>query len=356
MPSVVCGRQEGALSMAEPLVSVLIRVRDEAALLARTLNALRDQVLDADMEVVVLDNKSTDGSDRVALDSGAQLFSFPRALFGYGRALNLGIEMCRGHIVVLLSAHSIPKTNTWIADLIKPIREGKAGASFCCQVPPGPMTRVQLQRFAVFSSEPSVSDEPGFAKASAAGEDPYALALFSNSACAIQTDIALRFPFRDLPYSEDRAFVVDYVTAGGTVAYVPGTAVAYDQKRSVKGTYHAHRRCEISRHLIREQAASLTDHRFNTRPGNLRILLQAVLVLPAACRELVCVLTEPRPLRREAIAQVPRTAAISLGIAVGMLRWRRHRDLSGRDTELMRQAREQCVPLNRGTGAAHTGS
>jgi hypothetical protein len=218
------------------------------------------------------------------------------------------------------------------------------------------MTRVQLQRFAVFSSEWSGADEPGFVKASAAGEDPYALALFSNSACAIQRDIALRFPFRDLPYSEDRAFVVDYVTAGGTVAYVPGTAVAYDQRRSVKGTYHAHRRCEVSRHLIREQAASLTGHRFNTGPGNVRILLQAGLVLPAACVELARVLAEPRPLRREAIAQIPRTAATSLGIAVGMLTWRRHRDLLRRDTELMQQAREQCVPLNRATDAAHTGS
>jgi GT2 family glycosyltransferase len=342
--------------MTEPLVSVLIRVRDEAALLTRTLNALRNQVLDADMEIVVLDNKSADGSDQVALERGAHVFSFPRALFGYGRALNLGIEMCRGRIVVLLSAHSIPKTDTWIADLIKPIREGAAGASFCSQVPPGPMTRIQLQRFAVFTSEPSVTDEAGFAKASVAGEDPYALALFSSSACAIQRDIALRFPFRDLPYSEDRAFVVDYVTAGGTVVYVPGTAVAYDQRRSVKGTYHAHRRCEVSRHLIREQAASLAGNRFNTRPGNCRILLQAALVLPAACRELATVLGEPRPLRREAIAQVPRTAAATLGIAMGMLRWRRYRDLSGRDTELMRQTREQCVPLSRGADAAQTGS
>jgi hypothetical protein len=214
------------------------------------------------------------------------------------------------------------------------------------------MTRIQLRRFAVFSTEASVTDERSFAQASAAGEDPYVLALFSNSACAIQRDIALRFPFRDLPYSEDRAFVVDYVTAGGTVAYVPGTAVAYDQARSVKGTYHAHRRCEVSRHLIREQSAALTGIRFDTRPGNLQILLRAALVLPAACLELAAVLTEPRPLRREAIRQIPRTAAMSLGIAAGMLRWRQYHALLERDTDLMCQAREQCVPLNHDTSSA----
>lgn len=342
--------------MTEPLVSVLIRVRDEAALLARTLDALRDQVLDAEMEVVVLDNTSVDGSDQVALERGARVFSFPRALFGYGRALNLGVEMCRGRIVVLLSAHSTPVTATWISELVKPIREGIAGASFCYQVPPGPMTRIQLRRFAVFPSDPGLTDTSGFARASAAGADPYVLALFSNSACAIQRDVALRFPFRDLPYSEDRAFVVDYVTAGGTVAYVPGTAVAYDQRRTVKGTYHAHRRCEISRHLIREQSASLTGHRFDTRLGNLRILLKAAVVIPAAGLELISVLTEPASLRREAVRQIPRTAAMTLGIATGMLRWRRDRDLLNRDTELMQQAREQCVQLAHGTDTAQTGS
>lgn len=342
--------------MTEPLVSVLIRVRDEADLLAHTLNVLRDQVLDAEMEVVVLDNKSVDGSDRIALENGARVFSFPRALFGYGRALNLGVEMCRGRIVVLLSAHSTPTTDTWISDLIKPIREETAGASFCYQVPPGPMTRVQLRRFAVFSSEASITGRPGFTKASAAGKDPYVLALFSNSACAIRRDVALRFPFRDLPYSEDRSFVVDYVTAGGTVAYVPGTAVAYDQRRSAKAAYHAHRRCEVSRHLIREQAAALTGNRFDTRPGNLRILLRAALVVPAACLELAAVLTESRSLRREAIRQIPRTGAMTLGIAAGMLHWREHRDLLDRDAELMRQAREQCVLLNPDADSAQTGS
>lgn len=43
--------------------------------------------------------------------------------------------------------------------------------------------------------------------------------------------------------------------------------------------------------------------------------------------------------------QVPRTMAATLGTAMGFLRWKRHRALTGRDPVLMREAREQCMPL-----------
>ena len=92
--------------MTEPVVSVFIRVRDEAAALQEVMRALAEQIIDATIEIVVLDNESDDESAQVALAAGARVFSLPRQYFGYGRALNLGAAVCRGEIIVLLSAHS----------------------------------------------------------------------------------------------------------------------------------------------------------------------------------------------------------------------------------------------------------
>jgi hypothetical protein len=50
-------------------------------------------------------------------------------------------------------------------------------------------------------------------------------------------------------------------------------------------------------------------------------------------------------LDNDALLQVPRTMAATLGTAMGFLRWKRHRALTGRDPVLMREAREQCMPL-----------
>src|SRR5207248_1196148 len=72
------------------LISVLIRVRNEEHALRRLIECLRIQKLDRPFEVVVIDNESDDDSAKVARSMGARVFTFPRSLFGYGRAINVG--------------------------------------------------------------------------------------------------------------------------------------------------------------------------------------------------------------------------------------------------------------------------
>lgn len=332
--------------MSKPAVSVLIRVRDEEERLGSTLSALSGQILDQPVEVVVLDNESADASAQLALEHGARVFTFPRALFGYGRALNLGIEMCRADIVVLLSSHSAPESPSWLSDLVQPLRDDAAvGAVFCRQIPPFPMARSELKRFAVFPAHDTRTDREQFAELCRTGGDPYEGALFSNSACAVRRDAALRHPFRDLPYSEDRAFVVDLVMDGGVVAYRYGTAVLYDRRLSWKGTYLAHYRCQVSRRLIREQAAAYTGREFSSARETLRKTAEALFIGPVTCWRLLAALREPRELRRRARRHAIIAAGASLGTAKGCIRWRGYRPTAASDSELLSQAREQCRPM-----------
>lgn len=332
--------------MSKPVVSVLIRVRDEVERLHSTLSALSGQVLDQPMEVVVLDNESTDGSAQLALEQGARVFTFPRALFAYGRALNLGVEMCRGDIVVLLSAHSAPEAPSWLSDLVKPFADNAAiGAVFCRQIPPYPMAKSELKRFAVFPDRDTLTDQKQFLELCMAGGDPYEGALFSNSACAVRRDVSLRHPFRDLPYSEDRAFVVDYVMDEGVVAYCHNAAVFYDRRLSWKGAYLAHYRCQVSRRLIREQAASYAGRQFSSTRETLRKSAEALFIGPVTCWRVLAACREPHDLRRRALRHAIIAAGATLGTAKGSIWWRGYRASAATDSELMRQAREECRPM-----------
>lgn len=332
--------------MSKPAVSVLIRVRDEVERLRSTLRALSGQILDQPIEVVVLDNESADGSAQLALEHGARVFTFPRALFGYGRALNLGVEMCRGDIVVLLSSHSAPRSPSWLSDLVQPFADDAAvGAVFCRQIPPCPMARSELKRFAVFPAHDTRTDRKQFTELCMAGSDPYEGALFSNSACAVRRDVALRHPFRDLPYSEDRAFVVDYVMDGGVVAYCYDAAVFYDRRLSWKGTFLAHYRCQVSRRLIREQAAAYTSREFSSARETLRKTAEALFIGPITCWRLLAACCEPHELKRRALRHAIIAAGATLGTAKGSIRWRGYRTSAASDPELLRQAREQCRPV-----------
>src|SRR5258708_20843309 len=99
------------MNQSEPTqcpVSVLIRVVNEEHALRWLFECLRIQKLDRPFEVVVIDNESDDGSAKVARAMGARVFTFPRSLFGYGRAINVGVKVCRADLIVLLCAHSCP--------------------------------------------------------------------------------------------------------------------------------------------------------------------------------------------------------------------------------------------------------
>src|SRR5207248_6651727 len=85
-----------------------------------------------------------------------------------------------------------------------------------------------------------------------AGEDVYEVCSFSNSAAIVRREVVLRFPFRDLPFAEDRAFVLDCVMAGYSTAYLGTACVAYQQPASFRNFYRIGRACNIAKHLIRE--------------------------------------------------------------------------------------------------------
>src|SRR6185436_5366993 len=73
--------------IAMPSVSVVIPVKDGGPLLAQVLIAVREQ---GELELIVVDSGSTDGSRELAREAGAELIEVAPHEFGHGRTRNLG--------------------------------------------------------------------------------------------------------------------------------------------------------------------------------------------------------------------------------------------------------------------------
>jgi glycosyltransferase involved in cell wall biosynthesis len=90
--------------MSELLVTILMPCLNEAETLAfcvrQAVDALRDNNISG--EVVVADNGSTDGSQKIATDEGARVVPVP--VRGYGAALIAGIEAARGKYILMADA------------------------------------------------------------------------------------------------------------------------------------------------------------------------------------------------------------------------------------------------------------
>lgn len=112
-------------------VSIIIRVKNEKKNLEKLFKILKNQTYQ-DFEIIVVNDNSTDGSEKVAYDY------FPKdrvrivqiSEFSYPRACNLGAEKARGKYLVYLSAHSFPVSKTWLSDGLSNFKSEKVAGVF----------------------------------------------------------------------------------------------------------------------------------------------------------------------------------------------------------------------------------
>lgn len=82
-------------------LSIIIPARNEAPGLAQLLPAIRQILLD--VEIVVVDDGSTDETARIALDAGAQLVTHSYSK-GNGAAIKAGARVAKGDVIVFMDA------------------------------------------------------------------------------------------------------------------------------------------------------------------------------------------------------------------------------------------------------------
>jgi rhamnosyltransferase len=107
---------EGLVNSA-PRVSIVIRAKNEAALIGETLEALFAQTV-RDFEVILVDSGSTDGTLEIARRFPVRVIEIPPASFTFGRALNVGCAGARGALLGFLSGHTVPLTNRWMERMV----------------------------------------------------------------------------------------------------------------------------------------------------------------------------------------------------------------------------------------------
>lgn len=235
----------------QPQLSILIRVRNESAALERLLRSLREQLFDRPYEVVVIDNESDDGSARIALTHGATVYSLPRSLFTYGRAINIGIRRCRSDLVMLLSAHVWPCRPDSLQSMVDSLGSNEEiDAAYCVQRPARRIGHLEEARFSMFPKYSCVIDGDLIRQRVADGAGLYQASYFSNSACILRRAAVQRHPMRDMPYAEENAFALDLIASGRRVAYLDSPGVYYEGPFSSHRLYEQARRQTIAEKLI----------------------------------------------------------------------------------------------------------
>jgi len=120
------------LIQSNPLVSIIIRTKNEERWISACLKAVFSQTY-SNIEVVIVDNMSTDRTVDKAKAFPVKIISTEK--FIPGKAINDGIRVSNGGIIVCLSGHCIPVDKNWLINLISPLFESGVGGVYGRQQP-----------------------------------------------------------------------------------------------------------------------------------------------------------------------------------------------------------------------------
>jgi glycosyltransferase involved in cell wall biosynthesis len=196
---------------AAPMVSVIIRTRDEARWIGRCLNAVAAQDHPA-FEVIVVDNDSSDQTREIVERFEHKVVSIPDGHFRHGRALNMGIDVAKGQLVAILSGHCIPVHDHWLTALSANFHDPTVAGVYGRQVPlpdSSPLDKRDL--WTTFGIERRVQRTDYF---------------FHNANSMIRTDVWRRLPFDDeISGVEDRDWARKVIALGHCIVYEPLASV-----------------------------------------------------------------------------------------------------------------------------------
>jgi glycosyltransferase involved in cell wall biosynthesis len=200
-----------------PAVSVVIPVKDGMPLLGHVLEAVRAQ---GDLELLVIDSGSADGSQDAARTAGAGLIEIAPSQFGHGSTRNLGAERSTGELICFLTQDAVPEPG-WLDAYLHAFRiHPRVGAAYGPHLPFADTSPMIARELTEFFSTFSPSGEPVLQRPG----DPTFLS--NVNACYARNCWAeLRFP--EVEYAEDQAFGRALFEAGWLKVYHPGAAVLH---------------------------------------------------------------------------------------------------------------------------------
>jgi rhamnosyltransferase len=228
-----------------PRVSLVIPTLDPGPERLRTLlNVLRAQE-GVDLQVIVVDSSSTDGSIEVAAEADIHQV-IPRDAFDHGGTRNAAAQLATGDVLAFMTQDALPADQRTIARLIAPIATGEATAAYARQV--APASAPLLERIARDLNYPATSSRRTLADVSTLGIRAFML---SNVASAVDRKAFAAlggFPDRT-PFNEDLYLANAVLASGGTIAYVADAIVEHGHTYTLAGL--------LRRYF--DNSASLTD-------------------------------------------------------------------------------------------------
>jgi rhamnosyltransferase len=208
--------------------SIVIRAYNEEKHIGRLLEGIRQQTI-KDVEIVLVDSGSTDGTVRIAESFAARILRIPSAEFTFGRSLNLGMQAARGEFIVIASAHVYPVYPDWLESLLRPFEDDRIALTYGKQR--GPETAKFSEQQIYHQWYPDL------------GKPRQETAFCNNANAAIRKSLWEMNPYDEtLTGLEDLAWAKWAKEQGYAITYVAEAEIVHIHDETPQGVFNRYRR------------------------------------------------------------------------------------------------------------------
>ena len=217
-------------------ISVIIRCLNEGRHLPNLLDCIARQTLKP-FEVIVVDSGSTDNSVEISRSKGARVVHIQPEQFSFGRSLNLGARNASGDVLIIVSAHTYPLSDTWLELLVKPFGDPAVALTYGGQHGYERSKFSEGQIFKQWFPEESSRDQG----------HPFC----NNANAAVRRTVWMTMPYdEEIPALEDIHWAKRATERGFKINYVAEAAIAHLHEESYGQIYRRYRREAMGLHMI----------------------------------------------------------------------------------------------------------
>lgn len=208
--------------------SVVIRAYNEAAHLGRLLDGIAHQS-SQDVELILVDSGSTDGTVAIAESYGARIVRIEPGEFTFGRSLNQGMQAASAELVVIASAHVFPVYPDWIERLLQPFARPEVAVVYGKQRGATASQFSEHQIFRQWFPDADIENQ----------QTPFC----NNANSAVRRSLWEQHPYDEsLTGLEDVAWAKWAQTQGGQVVYAAHAEVIHLHQETPRAVYNRYRR------------------------------------------------------------------------------------------------------------------
>ena len=238
MTSLQCVR---AHSHPSPALAVLVRVKNEMALLPEFWRRIAKQTIYSDLEIIFLDSGSTDGTLKFLATLPVALYTIAPEEFQFGSSCNLIASLSVAQNLVFLSGHVLLEDGDALERIVRVLAEHPFTAAYLRQIA-NSLTGASAYEQAFLVRRFPAHSEDAVQMTVPAG--------FSNAASALTRASWEKNRFPAVDASEDYLWAKQHLEDGGKLFYLPGIRVMHSHLESPEAVYRRVRLNVRSRGIV----------------------------------------------------------------------------------------------------------